>query len=88
MVIMHDVTDVNKAAQLRADFVANVSHELRTPLTAMMGFIETLQGPARGDIFVGSGQTAGAIAGEIRHKADFTILVPTLRLGPASVATD
>ncbi|MGR3547335.1 MAG: sensor histidine kinase, partial [Roseovarius sp.] len=31
------------------DFVANVSHELRTPLTALMGFIETLQGPARHD---------------------------------------
>ncbi len=41
-----------------------------------------IKGPARGDIFVGSGQTAGAIAGEIRHKADFTILVPNIRLGP------
>ncbi|MGB7243806.1 MAG: ATP-binding protein, partial [Sulfitobacter sp.] len=26
-----------------------VSHELRTPLTALMGFIETLRGPARDD---------------------------------------
>jgi membrane-bound lytic murein transglycosylase A len=47
-----------------------------------------IKGPARGDIFVGSGQAAGAIAGEIRHKADFTILVPTIRLVPSSVATD
>ncbi len=47
-----------------------------------------IKGPARGDIFVGSGQTAGAIAGEIRHKADFTILVPNIRLGPAGVAAD
>ena len=37
------------AEQMRRDFVANVSHELRTPLTAMMGFIETLRGPARND---------------------------------------
>ena len=29
--------------------MANVSHELRTPLTALMGFIETLRGPARDD---------------------------------------
>src|SRR5690606_24548612 len=29
---------------------ANVSHELRTPLTALMGFIETLRGPARNDL--------------------------------------
>jgi len=35
--------------QMRADFVANASHELRTPLAAVMGFIETLQGPARDD---------------------------------------
>jgi len=30
--------------------VANVSHELRTPLTSMMGFIETLRGPAKDDV--------------------------------------
>jgi two-component system phosphate regulon sensor histidine kinase PhoR len=34
---------------MRADFVANASHELRTPLAALLGFIETLQGPARND---------------------------------------
>ena len=49
MVIMHDITDVNKAAQLRADFVANVSHELRSPLSSLLGFIETIRGPARND---------------------------------------
>ena len=44
-----DVTHVEQAGQMRRDFVANVSHELRTPLTALMGFIETLRGPARSD---------------------------------------
>jgi two-component system phosphate regulon sensor histidine kinase PhoR len=34
---------------MRRNFIANVSHELRTPLTAVMGFIETLRGPARDD---------------------------------------
>src|SRR3712207_7525325 len=34
---------------MRADFVANASHELRTPLASLLGFIETLQGPARED---------------------------------------
>ncbi|MCQ0986846.1 murein transglycosylase A [Jiella marina] len=33
-------------------------------------------GPRRADIFVGSGDEAGAIAGRIRHAADFTVLVP------------
>ncbi|HEX2940770.1 MAG TPA: ATP-binding protein, partial [Rhodopila sp.] len=31
------------------DFVANVSHELRTPLASLIGFIETLRGPAADD---------------------------------------
>jgi two-component system phosphate regulon sensor histidine kinase PhoR len=34
---------------MRADFLANASHELRTPLASLSGFIETLQGPAKGD---------------------------------------
>lgn len=45
-----DVTHLEQASQMRRDFVANVSHELRTPLTALMGFIETLRGPARDDV--------------------------------------
>lgn len=49
MVCFKDMTELAAAGQMRRDFVANVSHELRTPLTALMGFIETLRGPARDD---------------------------------------
>ncbi len=33
----------------RTDFVANASHELRTPLATLLGFVETLEGPAGTD---------------------------------------
>ncbi|MDX0562597.1 transglycosylase [Sinorhizobium medicae] len=33
-------------------------------------------GPARGDIFTGSGDAAGDLAGSVRNEADFFILVP------------
>ncbi|MBA85006.1 sensor histidine kinase [Thalassobius sp. S69A] len=49
LVTFEDITHLEAAEQMRRDFVANVSHELRTPLTALLGFIETLQGPARDD---------------------------------------
>lgn len=49
LVTFEDITHLETAEQMRRDFVANVSHELRTPLTALLGFIETLQGPARDD---------------------------------------
>lgn len=49
LIMMRDVTALRRGERMRADFVANVSHELRTPLTSLVGFIETLRGPARGD---------------------------------------
>jgi len=47
-----------------------------------------IKGPARGDIFVGSGTAAGAVAGEIRHAATFTLLVPNALLGSGAAMTD
>lgn len=49
VIAVDDATGIERAETMRRDFVANVSHELRTPLTALMGFIETLRGPARND---------------------------------------
>src|SRR5690606_25953746 len=40
-----------------------------------------ITGQARADLFIGSGSTAGEIAGGIRHKADFYALVPRTLLG-------
>ena len=47
--VFRDVTEEERAGEMRRDFVANVSHELRTPLTALMGFIETLKHAAKDD---------------------------------------
>jgi two-component system, OmpR family, phosphate regulon sensor histidine kinase PhoR len=46
---LEDLSEQRVIERTRVDFVANASHELRTPLAAMLGFIETLQGPARND---------------------------------------
>jgi two-component system phosphate regulon sensor histidine kinase PhoR len=49
LVTLTDLTTLKRSEQLRADFVANASHELRTPLSTIIGFIETLEGPAAED---------------------------------------
>lgn len=49
LVVLHDMTALRRAERMRADFVANASHELRTPLASLVGFVETLRGPARDD---------------------------------------
>jgi two-component system phosphate regulon sensor histidine kinase PhoR len=43
LLLIQDVTDLQKADAMRRDFVANVSHEMRTPITVLMGFLETMQ---------------------------------------------
>ena len=49
VVTLRDVTELVKAADLKADFAANASHELRTPIASIRGAAETLRGPARDD---------------------------------------
>ena len=47
--LVNDRTHERALEKMRADFVANASHELRTPLASLIGFIETLRGPAADD---------------------------------------
>lgn len=49
LILLRDLTREQQVERMRADFVAHASHELRTPLAAVLGFIETLQGPAKDD---------------------------------------
>ena len=43
IVLIRDVTILDRLLTMRQDFIANVSHELRTPLTVVMGYLETLE---------------------------------------------
>ncbi len=49
LLVLNDVTRLNRLENLRREFVANVSHELRTPITSIKGFIETLRDGALAD---------------------------------------
>jgi two-component system phosphate regulon sensor histidine kinase PhoR len=49
VLVLSDRTRERRIEQMRADFVANANHELRTPLASLIGFIETLRGPAAED---------------------------------------
>ncbi len=65
LMLIEDATAAERAETLRRDFVANVSHELKTPIATLMGFIETLRGPAKEDAaarerFLGIMQTEAA----------------------------
>ncbi len=42
VIVLNDVTEVQRLENVRRDFVANVSHELKTPVASIKGFVETL----------------------------------------------
>ncbi|MBT9176873.1 MAG: Sensor histidine kinase WalK [Firmicutes bacterium] len=42
IIVLQDITEEARLAQMRREFVANVSHELKTPLTTIKGYAETL----------------------------------------------
>jgi two-component system phosphate regulon sensor histidine kinase PhoR len=49
LITFRDLSEQDRLARTRADFVANASHELRTPLAYLKGSVETLLGPAKDD---------------------------------------
>ena len=42
VMVIHDVTDIARAASMKNEFVANASHELRTPLATVKAAVESL----------------------------------------------
>jgi two-component system phosphate regulon sensor histidine kinase PhoR len=48
-ITLRNLSEQKRVESLRTDFIANVSHELRTPLTSLIGYVDTLLGPAARD---------------------------------------
>ena len=49
LLVMSDITQLEKLQRMREQFAGNVSHELKTPLTSMSGYIELLADSASDD---------------------------------------
>ncbi len=49
LIHLRDATAERRRESWKSDFVANVSHELKSPLAVLIGFLETLAGPAKED---------------------------------------
>jgi two-component system, OmpR family, phosphate regulon sensor histidine kinase PhoR len=63
MLLVRDVTQLERLETMRRDFVANVSHELKTPLTVVSGFVDTLA-DGWDDLPAGEAKHLLALAGE------------------------
>ncbi len=46
VVVLQDLSEVQRLGRARRDFVANISHELRTPITSIRLLVDTLRGAA------------------------------------------
>ncbi|MCS7056404.1 MAG: cell wall metabolism sensor histidine kinase WalK, partial [Thermoflexales bacterium] len=49
VLVMRDVSELQRLGRARRDFVANISHELRTPLASLKALVETLHNGALDD---------------------------------------
>jgi len=65
VLVMNDVTRLQRLERIRRDFVSNVSHELKTPITSIKASVETLEGGA-----IDEGPDAHRFLGMISRHAD------------------
>lgn len=74
LLMLTDLTEVQRLDQVRRDFVSNVSHELRTPLASIRALMETIE-----DGGIENAETMAAFLGRIRQQVErMTALVNEL----------
>ncbi len=64
LLVLVDLSDVQRVDHVRRDFISNVSHELRTPIAAIGALVETLE---LGDL---EGDEQAAFLGRIRNQVE------------------
>jgi two-component system, OmpR family, phosphate regulon sensor histidine kinase PhoR len=89
LVLIRDVTQLNRLLTMRQDFVANVSHELRTPLTVVVGYLEAMSDE---DLDLATMRTLltklDAPTARMRALVDDLLLLSRLEASPAPAPAD
>jgi two-component system phosphate regulon sensor histidine kinase PhoR len=49
IVVIYEITKLERLERARQEFLSNISHELRTPLTSILAYVETLEDSAIDD---------------------------------------
>lgn len=86
VLLLRDVTELDRVEQVRSDFVANASHELRTPIAAIRGAIETLIGGAKDEPEIRDRMLAMALSNAERLEEMTRDLLDLSRLEAPEVA--
>ena len=83
LILVRDVTQLNRLLTMRQDFVANVSHELRTPLTVIAGYLEALaEDDVDADVMRQLVQRLDAPTRRMRALVDDLLLLSRLEANP------
>jgi two-component system phosphate regulon sensor histidine kinase PhoR len=93
VVVLLDITELQRTVQMRTDFVANASHELRTPLSTIRAAVETLQtmdlvkeGPAARQFLAKIDRQSGRLEQLVKDLLDLSrIESPTERFMPEPI---
>lgn len=76
LAIDHQLHTFGTPVFVRSDMRINGEPQRWSKLMIAQDTGSAIVGPCRGDLFIGSGEKAGAIAGQLKAEAEFTFLMP------------